>query len=104
MGDINYLKMLREKVLSDCRPDKSFWTCHGSIVRNIYELASTIESMNNWTFQFHVNDDRQKNDFAKWIEDVLEDGELAHRLKRVRNRNEYSSIIRARIRELEAAR
>lgn len=98
-----YLKVLREKVLSDCRPDQAFWTCHGSLVRNIYELANSIDGMNEWAFGYHVNDDHQKNDFAKWISDVLQDGDLGHRLKKIRNKKEYAGVIRSRIRELESA-
>ena len=102
MLNIAYLRVLREKVLSDCRPDWDFWVCNGRVIHNIYELADSIENMNDENFRYHVNDDKQKNDFAKWIESVLEDGGLAHRLKKIRNKKEYANIIRARIKELEA--
>ena len=96
-----YKRVIREKVLSDCRPDHAFWTCHGRVIRNIYELADTIESLNEWSFLYHVNADNMKNDFSKWIDEVLEDPDLALRLKFVRDKKEYVRIIRARIAELE---
>ncbi len=97
-----YFKIIREKVLSDCRPDQSFWTCHGRVVRNIHEMADTIEALNDWAFNYHVNSDNMKNDFSKWIEDVLEDPDLALRLKFVRDKKEYVKIIRERIVQLES--
>jgi len=95
-------KRLREKVLSDCRPDTVFWICNDSIIRNIYELANSIEGMNEGTFMYHVNDDHQKNDFAKWINEVLCDQELAKKLEKIRDKMEYLKVIRKRIQELES--
>jgi hypothetical protein len=96
-----YKKALSQKVLADCRPDWAFWVCNGQVLRNIHELASAIENMNDGTFFYHVNDENNKNDFAQWILDVIQDGELAHKLKKIRNRKRYGEIIRARIKELE---
>ena len=101
--NLQELKVLSEKVLSDCKPSDAFWTCHGRIVRNIYELANTIESMDDSSFIYHVNDDHNKNDFAKWIKEVLDDSELARRLENVRYKKTYIEIIRDRIKELESA-
>jgi len=95
-------EVLSKRVLADCNPDSAFWMCNGTIVRNVYELANAIESMNKVDFVYHVNDDHQKNDFAKWIEAVLEDPELARRLQKIRNQKKYVQTIRNRIKELEA--
>ena len=94
-------KILREKVLSDCPPDKSFWTCLGTVIRNLYELANSIEAMNDSAFLYHVNEDNQKNDFAKWVAEVLDDAELSQRLEQVTDKQEYLETIRNRITELE---
>lgn len=96
------LKVLREKVLSDCAPNFAFWTCHGSVIRNLYELACTIENLNDEGFIYHVNEDNNKNDFAKWILEVIKDKKLAKMLKKIRDKKEYANIIRARINELES--
>jgi len=90
-----------EKVLSDCPPDRVFWTCNGTVIRNIYELANSIDAMNDFGFEYHVNDDNSKNDFAFWVLNSLGDGELAHRLKKIRDKGKYVQIIRERITELE---
>ncbi|MFH1510692.1 MAG: DUF5752 family protein [Candidatus Woesearchaeota archaeon] len=92
----------RNKVLSDCVPNASFWACNGSIIRNIYELCNTLKSMDEWNFRYHVNSDLDKNDFAKWIREVLEYPELADQLYKVKDKEKYISIIEKRIRKLEA--
>ena len=97
------LKVIREKILSDCPPDQSFWTCGGTIVRNIYEMKNTIQAMNDFAFRYHVNDDNHKNDFGLWIFYVLGDVRLSSELKKVRNKDKYVKIIERRIKELESA-
>jgi hypothetical protein len=97
------LKVMREKFLSDCPPDQSFWTCNGTIVRNIYELKNTIRALNDFAFRYHVNDDNHKNDFASWIFHVLGDARLSSELKKVRNKDKYVRIIEKRIKDLESA-
>jgi hypothetical protein len=97
------LKVLREKFLSDCPPDKSFWTCNGTVVRNIYELKNTINALNDLAFRYHVNNDNHKNDFAAWIHDVIEDNELAKRLRDILDKGKYVAVIEKRIKQLESA-
>jgi hypothetical protein len=97
------LKVLREKVLHDTAPQDAFWTCHGTIIRNIYELLSTINVLNDFAFKYHVNVDHTKNDFGKWIDEVLKDPELSKRLKNIYDKELYARIIERRIRELEHA-
>ena len=58
--------------------------------------------MNNYTFNYHVNDSLDKNDFAKWIWEVLDDEELAARLHKIYDKDKYIDIIEQRIKELES--
>jgi len=97
------LRILRERVLSDVPQGLEFWTCHGTIIRNIYELRDTIKGLNDYAFRYHVNDDNGKNDFAEWIFDVIGDTYLSHRLKDVMFKDDYVKIIKKRIEQLEAA-
>ncbi|MBU0666130.1 MAG: DUF5752 family protein [Nanoarchaeota archaeon] len=87
--------------LSDVPPEKSFWFCNGTVVRNIYELVNEIEFMKIWDFVYHVNQDNRKNDFAKWVRDVLGDHALALKLEKILDRKKYSEVIRKRIKEFE---
>ena len=94
---------MRERILSDAPQGLEFWTCHGTIVRNIYELKNTIRGLNEYAFRYHVNEDNNKNDFADWIYDVIGDTVLARLLKNILNRDEYIHIIEERIKQLEEA-
>jgi len=97
------LRVLREKVLSDVSPHDAFWTCNGVVCRNIYELISNIEGLNEFSFKYHVNSDKKKNDFAVWIRDVLKDAVLAERLYAISEKDRYVDVIKERAKELESA-
>lgn len=97
------LRVLKSKVFSDCNPENAFWACNGDILRNLYELLNHIKKTDEWTFKYHVNDDNQKNDFAKWVRDVFSDNKLADELESVKDKNRYIQILQRRIRQLEAA-
>ena len=88
------------RVLSDViRPHYAFWFRNGTIARNIYELVSTLEASSPEVFEYHVNS--EKNDFYKWILNILGDDLLAKRLKKERDQKKYIRKIKHRIEELE---
>ena len=103
MNHKDELRIIRERFLSDVPQGLEFWTCHGTVVRNIYELKDTINGLNEYAFRYHVNEDNRKNDFADWIYDVIGDTFLAHLLRKVMNKQEYVHIIEERIKQLEEA-
>jgi len=89
------------KFLEDVRMDWAFWFCNSSVVRNIYELVNTIEGLTDSEFTYHVNEDNQKNYFAKWIGEVLGDSELANSLLNELNKRKYVKKIKKRIKKME---
>ena len=82
------------KFLEDCRADWAFWCVNGNVCRNIYELVEAIEAMSEEDFVYHVNEDHQKNDFAKWIGEVLGDSELMKKLWDELDQHRYIGKIR----------
>ncbi|MFH1400989.1 MAG: DUF5752 family protein [Nanoarchaeota archaeon] len=90
-----------KRILSDCDQDKAFWFRDGTVIRNIYELANSIEAIDDWNFHYHVNEDRNKNDFQKWIKDVLADEDLADALVGVKEQKDYVRVIREHISRVE---
>ncbi len=59
--------------------EKAFWVNFGPIIHSLEELATALQRMNEKTFNHHVTKDR--NDFARWVEEVLNDSALAKKLK-----------------------
>jgi len=88
-----------KKVMGDCAPENSFWLVSGTIVRNLHELANTIETLNEWNFVYHCN--KEHNDFANWIRNVFEDPYLADELNKEYSQQGTVDKIRNRLKELE---
>lgn len=96
------------RILSDVAPEKAFWFCNGVVVKNLQDMAKVLESIDEGTFTYHVNN--EKNDIAKWIYDVIQDGSLAKSIeklkrkgsiaRRIQGRVEYLNNIRASLRDL----
>jgi hypothetical protein len=85
--------------LLDCRPDWSFWVCNGTVIHNLKELTSIVDSMDDGTFSYHNNKDR--NDFAKWVRDVIGDHKLANSIEKELNKKKFTEKAKQRIKELE---
>ncbi len=55
-----------------------FVLANGQPVKNVAELASILDQLEDHVFHHHVTADR--NDFHNWIRDVFEDVELARKV------------------------
>ncbi|MBM3200133.1 hypothetical protein FJZ53_04280 [Candidatus Woesearchaeota archaeon] len=78
--------------------DRCFWMCDGQVLKSLRELASSLKSMNDDTFRYHVNS--EKNDFANWVKEVIGDEELARSLSR--DRAQMLNDVKKRIALLES--
>ena len=59
----------------------TFWLKGGKAIKNLQELVSHLETMDENTFKHHVNE--HKNDFATWVEHAIGNRKLALRLSSV---------------------
>ena len=73
----------QKKQLVHAEGDICFWVNDGRVLKNLNELCDALMNMSDETFAYHVND--EKNDFAKWVDEVLNDPELAKKLKKCKN-------------------
>lgn len=87
------------KILSDVDAHHHFNVHTGSGLKNIYELSEALEIMDENTFSHHVN--REKNDFANWVRDVIGDLKLAEEIVNYYERKRILKAVKNRIRELE---
>lgn len=93
---------MEEDFLKDLPPEKAFWFHNGVTVRNIYELAREINVIDESTFKYHCN--KEHDDFANWIGGAIGDIWLSQRLRIVKSKKAYLSIINKRIRYIEKRR
>jgi hypothetical protein len=93
-GDRALLVMTRavsKSCLSDVAADKVFWCHDGRVMKNLDELSAALREMSEETFRYHVTVDR--NDFSKWVEDVIGDHELSAVLKNSSTRSQAGKLV-----------
>ena len=76
---------------SDVAADKVFWCHDGRVMKNLDELGAALREMSDDTFRYHVTADR--NDFSKWVEDVIGDHELSAVLKNSSTRSQAGKLV-----------
>jgi len=80
----NKRKISRKKmVLISASPDNCFWIQYGPVVKNIFELQDALINITEEQFKHHVNS--MKNDFAVWVEEILNDEECAKNIKKAKS-------------------
>ncbi|MBU1204563.1 MAG: hypothetical protein KKE93_01520 [Nanoarchaeota archaeon] len=87
------------RALSDVNPEHNFWVSDGSILKNINDLLFALKKMKKNVFQFHIN--KEKNDFANWINDIIKDTKLAKELYKIKDRKKIISKITQRVKWLK---
>ena len=85
--------------LGDVPDDKRFWCHDGKIIKNLKELRKALNDMGDETFHYHWGEGR--NDFSKWIREVVGDDKLAEDLSKTRSRMQASQAVSQRVSFLE---
>ncbi len=88
-----------KKILSAVQPDKAFWVNNGPILKSLWEFAASVGKLKPEQFLHHVN--RQKNDFAKWIREVIGDNTLAQRIRILKTKEAMAKAVQQRIDSLK---
>ena len=88
-----------KRILSNTAPEKAFWVNNGPIVKSIIELTTAAKNLTIAQFMHHVNS--AKNDFAKWVGEVIRDSELAQQLRRIKTKDQLAHIVTNRLRQLQ---
>jgi hypothetical protein len=73
----------RSKELVFADNQSSFWVKNGEILNSLVALSSALEKMEKAVFAHHVN--KNRNDFADWVRDVLKDNECANDLRKAKS-------------------
>ena len=87
------------KYLSDVPPEQSFWVNNGPVLKNLSELADFLPQINDDVYSHHVSS--EKNDFSKWVNDIIGDKKLANDLLSSRNKESAIKKVAARVSSLK---
>ena len=87
------------RILSNTLPEKAFWVNNGPVLKGIIELATAAKKLTPEQFMHHTN--KVKNDFAKWVDDVIRDSELAKRLRKIKSKDGLSKVVTERLKQLQ---
>lgn len=85
-----------KKDLVSAPSEQCFWTTDGRVLANLVELRDALKGMSEAVFAHHVA--KGKNDFADWIEHVLQDAELAAVLRKSKKPNTAREVVVSRLR------
>ncbi len=72
-------------------PDQYFYLHGGGSLRSIEELFAELQTMDQTTFRHHVN--QQRNDFASWVRDVMDDRFLAKNIELTQDRDQMLKLL-----------
>ena len=81
----------KESLYADLPKEKKFFTRNGKTISNLMELYEKLKIMPEEEFQAHVNE--EKDDFAKWIDEVLKEKSLADIIRGLKQRDELVSLL-----------
>ena len=77
-------------------PEESIFQCHdGRTFMDWNDLAEGLAAISDDTFAYHVNSDR--NDFSKWVREVIKDEKQASDLAIAKNRAQAVGYVTARL-------
>jgi hypothetical protein len=82
----------KSRISFDVDPENCFWINNGPIIKNVFELEGALRTIDEATFFHHVN--KEKNDIASWVRDVIGNHALADKLGKTSSRTEMVDIIR----------
>jgi len=89
-------KITEFKALVCAYDGECFWSRDGQILSNLSDLSFAIGSMDDEVFLHHVTD--EKNDFADWVEHVLQDQECAQALRAAQKKTQAKKIVELHLR------
>jgi hypothetical protein len=84
-----------EKVEWKVPEDHVFWCHDGSIFGNMKDLANGLAAMDEEIYAYHVTP--EKNDFSKWVNDVIGDEQLSSDLAKATCRVNAAELVKARL-------
>lgn len=86
--DISHLK-------NDVEASKAFWVCDGQVLMNLVDLTHALKEMSEDVYKSHANKD--KNDFADWIKDVMGEKKFSENIRKSRNKESMIKKLKRKL-------
>ena len=93
-------KEMAQDRLSNVAENNYFWCQDGKELKSLRDLELALGSMGEATYAYHSN--QTKNDFSKWVRDVIGDQKLAADLGKSANPAQAAKSVARRISWLQA--
>jgi hypothetical protein len=78
---------------------RAFWFHPHLMAKNLEEFLAGLKEIDAGVYLYHARG--HKNDFSKWVREVVGDGELADKLEKVRIREDAIRIAEQHIKALK---
>ena len=79
------------KALVCAEGEHCFWTTNGDVLKDLEQLQLAFGTMDDEVFMHHVT--KEKNDFADWVESVLDDAQCAQELRKSRKPSTARTVV-----------
>lgn len=79
------------RVLVCASDSQCFWVQDGQVLQDLQDLAHALSTMQEEVFSYHAN--KERNDFADWVEQVLDDCDCAHGLRKSRSQGGAQRVV-----------
>ncbi|MCA9362985.1 hypothetical protein KC851_01570 [Candidatus Kaiserbacteria bacterium] len=84
-------KTSTKKALRIANNQQSFWVTDGQILNSLLALRDALDAMEKDVYAYHA--DGWQNDFAQWVEIVLEDSACANDLRKAKTPRSARTVI-----------
>ncbi len=72
-------------------PEFQLWLSDGRVVKSLEELRDALKTMEEHVFKEHVT--KNKNEFADWVEEILEEKDLARKMRSNRSQARMRKVV-----------
>jgi len=83
----------------EAESENYFYASNSIIIKNVSELKTALEGMDENTFNHHVNEER--NDFSEWINHAIGDKKLAKKLRKAPSKQVMVRILDGKLEKVE---
>lgn len=108
VGEPDFLKEAENTVIpkgevrQEVEPELALWLSNGTTIRNMKELAAALKKITAKAYKEHVTEER--NEIAEWVQEILNDEELARQLRKAGTKLKSAKCVEKRIKQLKVTR